>query len=158
MTFRVIVATWLMVPLPWYQHRLAAHGLAIDPHAPGPDVPPSVRVANQILATGRPLFVDAFQGNILKTFATYPYGMVFRVVPPGTPPPSLDDIIAINRDLYSNLHLDYRKPGPDDGYPREIAARYASVWAMLARELAAAGRRDDARDALALAEQLGPAR
>lgn len=152
----VIVVTWKMVPMAWYRARLAARGLVIDPKAADRDGPPSVKVAEQIFAAGRPLVVDQFEGNILKEYASYPHAMLLRVLPRGAKQLTLDEIVALNHELYGAFDLDYPHPGPDDGYPAGIHQRYASTWAILAKALSDAGRKSEARDALELARTLAP--
>jgi len=151
----VVLVSWAQTPLRWYRERLAARGVAIDPYAPGSD-PASVRVADQILASGRPLFVEFALGNVLRAFTTYPSGTVFRVLPRGAPQLPLDDIIALNKRLYAKFDLDEPNPGPDDGYPTGVYHRYAKTWAIIARALADSGRRDEAKAAAELAHQLAP--
>lgn len=146
-----------MTTLPWYREWHAQRGLSIDPYAPGDEVL-SVRVARQILATGRPLFVEISLGRILQTFESYPYGVVFRVLPPGTHPPGLDDILAINRDLFARFDLGYAKPDERAVYAAEVHHRYARTWNILARALADAGRHEEARAASELMRDLMPVR
>jgi hypothetical protein len=145
-----------MMPLAWYRARLARRGLAVDPYAESMAAPPSVRVAEQIHAAGRPLFVDLFASNIVKEYATYPHGVLLRVLPPGTPQLSLDEIIALNHDVYSRFELDYPRPGLHDGYPTGIHTRYASTWGILAKALSDAGQKREAQDAMEIAKSLAP--
>jgi len=151
----VDVIAWTMTTLPWYRAQLAGRGLPIDPYAEGPEVP-SVRVARQVFATGRPLFVEFSLGNILKELRSYPYGLVFRVLPPDAPMPGLDDIVAVNRQVFAAFDLAYPRPTPDAAYAVEMHLRYARTWDILVRALAAAGRIDEAREARTVIEQLTP--
>lgn len=151
----VVEISWDLVKLPWYRARLAARGVAIDPYAPG-DAQPSVIVARQILASGRPLFVDIRLGHILSAFTTYPHGTVFRVLPPGAKQLPLDAIVELNQRLYAGFDLDDPQPDLDDGYPAGVHGRYAQTWAILSRALRDAGRKDDAKAAADLARELGP--
>lgn len=153
----VDVIAWTMTTLPWYREWYARRGLSIDPYAPGDEVP-SVRVARQILATGRPLFVEISLGRILQTFESYPYGVVFRVLPPGTHPPGLDDILATNRELFERFDLGYAKPDERVEYAAEVHHRYARTWNILARALAQAGRHEEARAASELMRDVMPVR
>ncbi len=151
----VDVIAWTMTTLPWYRASFAVRGLFIDPYAPGEGAP-SLRVARQIFASGRPLFVEISLGNILQTFPSYPYGLVFRVLPPGTAKPTLDELVALNHRLFSAFDLAYPKPDTDAAYALEMHVRYARTWDILAKALAEAGRDDDARAARDIARQLGP--
>jgi hypothetical protein len=150
----VTIVLWHYVSLHWYRDKLARHGLVIDTAR---DAMPSVRNAEQILASGRPLFVDLSLGNILTKLPSYPYGTLFRVLPRGQAIPSVDDIAAINRDWFAALDLDYPRPGRDDEYPSLIHEGYAATWKIIADGFAAAGRLDGATTAAALQRELGPA-
>src|SRR5262249_25439335 len=125
----VVVALWNFVGVWWYRERLARRGIAINTHAEGT---PSVRVAEAILASGRPLFVDLSLGNVLKELPSYPVGTLFRVLPRGQPRPPIDEVAEINRRWFASLELDYPLPGPDDEYPTQIHASYASTWRIIA--------------------------
>jgi hypothetical protein len=149
----VVVVLWHFVALRFYRDRLARRGVVIDTRK---DALPSVRNAEQILASGRPLFVDLSLGNILVTLPSYPHGTLFRVLPRGQSRPPLDEIAAINRDWFAALDLDYPRPGPDDEYASEIHRGYAETWRIIAQGFAAAGRRDDAASAAELMRQLAP--
>lgn len=149
----VIIAIWHLVGDRGYRERLARRGIAIDTTASGT---PSVRIAEQILATGRPLFVDRSLGNVLRTLPSYPHGTLFRVLPRGQMRPSLDEVAAINRDWFAALDLDYPRPGPDDEYPTEIHRAYAATWQIIADGFASLGRPGDASGAAAVARQIGP--
>jgi hypothetical protein len=152
----VTLITWRMMTLPWYRARLAARGLPLDPHDESRSGPPSVRVAEQVLATGRPLFVDLLAGNIVKGYTTYPHGVVLRVLPHGAAQLSLDEIIALNHEAFSQFDLDYPRPGPDDGFPTGMHRRYASTWGILAKALSDAGRKREAHEALEIAKSVAP--
>ncbi|MBL9019498.1 MAG: DUF2723 domain-containing protein [Myxococcales bacterium] len=151
----VVQVAWGLVTLPWYRERLARRGVVIDPAAPGAGVA-SVRVARQVMASGRPLFVDVQLDNVRQALRTYPHGTVFRVVPEGERSPTLDEVVALNQRLYAGFDLDYPRPGWDDGYPTGVHGRYAQTWAILSRALAAQGRADDAEAAAQIARQVGP--
>ena len=151
----VVLVAWRMVPLRWYRDRLAARGVTFDASAGG-DAPLSLTVAEAVLATGRPLFVDLALGNVLQSYTTYPHGIVFRVLPHGATQLSLDEIVALNKELYAAFDLDYPHPGPDDGHPVGIHDKYAATWAILAKALADTGRAREAHDAAELARELAP--
>jgi len=149
----VIVVLWPFVAVRWYRDRLARRGLVIDTTQ---GAAPSVRIAEQILASGRPLLVDRSLGNVLKALPSYPYGALFRVLPRGEPRPSIDDVAARNRDWFRALDLDYPPPAPDDEYPALIHEGYAATWQIIADAFAHDGRRDDAVQASEVARALGP--
>ncbi|HTR49888.1 MAG TPA: DUF2723 domain-containing protein [Kofleriaceae bacterium] len=148
----VTLVSWHMFARPWYRERAARRGVSADEvKAPYP-----VRIALHVLASGRPLLVGRLETEVLQAFPSYPYGTLMRVLPRSSAPPSLDEVVAINRDLYGKLELDYPRPGPDDEWPATIHVRYAYTWRLLARVLAKAGRRDDAARALELAREIEP--
>ena len=151
----VVLVAWRMVSLRWYRERLAARGVMFDPSAGG-DAPLSLTVAEAVFASGRPLFVDLTLGNVLTSYTTYPHGTVFRVLPHGSAQLSLDDIVALNKDLFAAFDLDYPLPGPDDGHPAGIHDKYAATWAILAKAFADAGRAREAHDAFEVSQQLAP--
>ena len=149
----VIAILWHHVDAPWYRDRLARRGLIVDTHAGGI---PSLVIADQILASGRPLFVDITLGNIIAQRPTYPYGIVFRVLPRDTQRPSIDEVLEINKKLFATFELDY--PTPSD--PVELGAAihhmYGETWRVIGEALARSGKQDDAAFAYALARQLEP--
>jgi hypothetical protein len=149
----VVHVFWRSVKIHWYRDRLARRGLAIDTSAKGT---PSVRVAEQILASGRPLLVDTALGNILREFPNYPYGTLFRVLPRGQARPPLDEVAAQNRAWFAALDLDYPVPGSDDEYPTMIHDEYAETWRIIAAGYAALGRPDAAAAASERMAELGP--
>src|SRR5262249_34171927 len=140
----VIIGLWHFVGVRFYRERLARRGLIIKT---ADDSPPSVQIADQILASGRPLLVDLSLGNVLKEFPSYPYGTLFRILPRGQPRPPIDEVAAINRDWFGALDLDYPRPGRDDEYPTSIHEGYAYTWRIIADAFAATGKRDEAAHA-----------
>jgi hypothetical protein len=149
----VIVALWRFVGVGFYRARLARRGVVIEKTK---DAMPSVRIAEQILASGRPLLVDISLGNVLTTLPSYPYGTLFRILPRGDTRPSVDEIAAINRDWFAALDLDYPRPGRDDEYPTVIHLGYAETWRIIAQGFRSQGQRDEARNAAALMRELAP--
>ncbi|HET9620509.1 MAG TPA: DUF2723 domain-containing protein [Kofleriaceae bacterium] len=144
---------WSSVAIQWYRERLARRGIVIDTAARGA---PSLRLAEQILASGRPLFVDLSLRNVLASFPSYPFGTLFRVLPRGQARPSLDELAAIHRAWFAALDLHYPHPGLDDEYPTVIHDDYAAAWQLLVDAYAAAGRADDAAAAAREMEQIAP--
>jgi len=134
----------------WYREAWARRGLAL-PVDPGP------ALTRALVATGRPVFVDRGLTRMLSTSASYPFGVLHRVLPPGTAAPSADEIAATNRDLFRAFDLDYPRPHRDDDFAAVAHRRYAAAWAAIAQRLEAAGDRDAARDAIEVARQLQPA-
>lgn len=138
-----------LLPTRWYRAAWASRGL---------EMPPSTRarLGDALLRTGRPVFVDPELTELLSGFASYPHGVVRRVLPHGAAPPAASEVAAINRDLYGAFDLDYARPGLDDEYAAIAHHRYASSWAAIARLLDAAGDRPAALDAFELTRTLQP--
>jgi len=134
----------------WYRATWSRRGLAMpaDPGTP---------LGDALLRTGRPLFVDRGLTAILAAFPSYPFGVLYRVLPRGAAPPSAHDIATVNRDLYQSFDLDYPRPGRDDDFAAVAHRRYTAAWAAIANLLDASGDHGAARDALDLARQLQPA-
>jgi len=149
----VTLVAWPQMALLWYRERVARRDVLAVPG----DQPASVRMAQYVLSTGAPLFVDKHQPDILAAFPSYPYGTLVRVLPRGTPAPPIEQVVAENREVFSHFVLDYPRPGEHDEWPTVIHERYARSWATLSEALAAAGHTSDAADALELARELGPA-
>jgi len=120
----------------WYRDRLAQRGVPMPAGKPS-----GGWVVEHALGAGKRVFVDLKQKDVLAALPTYPYGAVLAV---GTPPP-LDDLVALNRELFGAFLLDYVSPGPDDEYASVIHRHYAAMRELLARALEAAGRHDDAK-------------
>lgn len=151
----VTVIAMGQVGLPYYRARIERRtGIAIA--APSGDEKVSVTIATAALATGRPVFIDPYQGNIAQAYPTYPYGLVFRVLPKGASPPTVEQVFAMNQELYARYQLDYAFPGPDDQLPAQIHKNYARAWTMIAQGLEAARRLELRDQALGIAAQLAP--
>ena len=151
----VLLISMGQVGLPYYRARIARRsGIVIE--RPTGDEKVSVTIAEKALATGRPVFIDPYQANIAQAFATYPYGLVFRVLPKGAVPPTVEQVFEMNKQLYASYQLDYVFPGPGDQLPAQIHRNYARAWTMIAQALAAAGRTDLRDEARAIAAQLAP--
>ncbi len=116
----------------------------------------SVKVAEQALATGRPVFIDPFQANIAASLPTYPYGLLFRVLPRGTPRPSIMEVFAINKQLYAEYQFGYEFPGPDDQLAAEFHVFYARTWRIIGEGLAAEHRGEELAFAQAMIDELSP--
>lgn len=143
---------WAMVPLDWYRERMAAHGVTIGKGGG----PASIRVARAILASGRPLLVDRWEANILETFPSYPYGILIRVLPERTRPPSVDEVFDMNKAAFEKFVLRATPPGPHDEFATAYYVEYAATWNLIGRALEAKGEHEKAAFALALVEQLTP--
>ena len=148
----VMYIRWGTMDLDWYRARFARDGFAFEP-GPG-DLKREVAAA--VLATGRPLFVAATEGDSLEPLQLYPFGILFRVLPAGQRFPSVAEVFALNRKLFDAFSLAYPRPGPDDEYAAWAHQHYARVWQRIGDEAARAGRRDDAVTSYALMRELSP--
>ena len=95
---------------------------------------------------------------MLAHFASYPYGILIRIVPLGEHAPSLAEVVELNRKLFAAFDLDYPRPGHDDDWAAVMHRRYAFTWASIANALDAAGDHQGADAARDVARQLQPAR
>ena len=151
----VTVISTPQVGLAYYRERVRAKtGVDLSVLVTEKSAVPSVRIAELMLATGRPLFIDQFQANIAKRFPVYPYGAVFRVLPRGSALPSIGELFATNKALFEKFRFDYPTPGPGDDLAAQAHAQYAATWRALAEGLAA--HPDDRAYALAMVAALAP--
>jgi hypothetical protein len=142
----VLVITTPQLGRPAYRARLReATGFVVDPAAANP----LLALVDQILASRRPLFIDPLHASVARAYASYPFGIVFRVVPPGEVPPSVEQVLAINKQVFERYQLGYATPELGELHPY-----YARTWRLLAEALGAAGRREDQAFALTMAKAL----
>lgn len=145
---------WTALAAGWYRAKVAAAGVAV-PVGPGA----AVALARQLFAEGRPLFVDQTHEPVIelaRAFKLYPYGFLMRVVPDGTPAPSLDQVVRDNQALFARFDLDYPRPSIHQIHAAAMNQRYERTWRTLAQALADGGDRDGAAGAAAIADQLAP--
>jgi hypothetical protein len=143
---------WGTMNLDWYRAHFERDGLAVEP-APG-DL--RQQLASAVIAKGRPLFVVPQDAAALAPLQVYPFGILFRVLPPGERFPPVEEVFALNRKLFDGFALDYPRPGPDDEYATWAHLNYARVWQRIGDEAARAGRRDDAAISYELMRTLAP--
>ncbi len=152
----VVVVMWGLVPQQRYRDRIGRR-LGIDLVDAGDTSAASVAVAERILATKRPLFIDWYMSNIATSLPTYPYGLVLRVLSRGAVPPPIEDVVAINKELYGKFTFDYQLPAADDTvYASHLHERYARPWLVLAEALGRAGKNEERDEAFAVARALAP--
>ena len=135
----VIVVGEGLLGFAWYRDRLAARGLEMPPGKPS-----SGWVVEHAARSGRRVFVDLKQKEVLANLPTYPWGEMLAV---GEPPP-LDKLAEANHELYDGFRLDYVPPGADDEYATVVARHYAAMRQLLVEMLDAGGRHDDAQSFL----------
>lgn len=150
----VVVIAWDFTTKPWYVERLRGRGVSFPAGAN------AVAVIEDQLAQGRPVFVERTRDPVTIAVAavlpTYLHGTSLRVLPRGTPPMSLDAIIAENKRVFDGYAIGAARPGRDDEYATEIHRRYALTWELLELKLVRAGRPVAAAQAAAIARDLGP--
>lgn len=144
----VAVLCAAMLRLPWYRAQQTRRAVGV------PIVPGGLSAA--LLKSGRAVFVDPQLPGALAAYPHYVYGVVRRVLPAGAPPPSADEVAAINQRLFAAFDLDYAWPAPSDEYHALAHYRYAAAWSTIARGLEAAGDSTGAREAMATAARLTP--
>ncbi|MBA3462675.1 MAG: DUF2723 domain-containing protein [Deltaproteobacteria bacterium] len=150
----VTVVCWAIATRDWYRERIAADGVPLTATSGGPA---SIAQAAALLATGRPLLVEAVaQEPIVKKLPNYPVGVLRRVLPVGTPLPPLGWIVDRQRALFEVFDLDHPRPSVDDDFAAVAHKRYAASWRDLSRALAAAGDREGAAAAFDVGRQLMP--
>ncbi len=153
----VAVITWQLVGLPYIRERVRRQvGVTIKELPAGSTQKLSVVVAEQILATGRPLYIDSYQAAIGTSFTVWPYGLLYRVLPRGAPSPTISEVFAINKELYDRYEFDYEFPSVDDDVPAQYHALYAKTWKAIADGLLRANLTEEARYAQKMAYVLAP--
>ncbi len=114
-----------------YRVRVSAQlGVALPPPRRGSV--DSVALARAVMATGRPLFLaEVFSQAIVYALPTYPLGTLVRVLPDGTPPPPLRDVLADNEARFQGFRM---RPTTGTAAPWQAVARerYARNWVTLA--------------------------
>ncbi len=120
------------------------------------DVPVNTYVAELALATGRPVMIDAYQAQIATTFPTYPHGILYRVLPKGSPLPTLDELYAINKELFDRFELDFPHPSRHDEIATKFNELYTRTWHILSDAFHEAGRRTEWEHATRMALRFAP--
>jgi hypothetical protein len=149
----VAYVQWPLMKLAWARDRLAPHDIPIET---SDGTISSVRLVTALFARGRPVFVEPSKLAALGRFPNYPYGILVRLLPPGTPVPALDDVVAINQAVYAHFTFGYELPGLHDEWPTAIHLRYAATWQTIGRALEAAGEHAQAAWAFNAARAIGP--
>nr|HEX4317666.1 DUF2723 domain-containing protein [Kofleriaceae bacterium] len=145
----VVAITWSMTARPWYAARLAARGIAVDPQR-------QTQSIRAMMQHGHAVVVEDLFASVLERLPHYPFVGLVRVLPDGTPPPTVGEVAALNRDAFARFDLDHDRPGSNDGYATLVHARYARTWAEIAAAYAHAGDDASADAARAVADQLAP--
>jgi len=153
----VVVITWQLVGLSHIRDRIAKQlGIVIQEMPEGSPQKLSVVVAEQILASGRPLYIDGFQGNIAATLPVYPEGLLYRVLPRGSTLPSIDELFEINQAVFERYRFGYEFPHREDIVPAYYHTAYTNTWRAIALGLEREGKRERAEIARRMAQALAP--
>ena len=135
------------IGIDWYRERV---GLDVDGGMS------HVELARRVLASGRPLFVNRLEREIVASYPSYQFGTFARILPRGATLPSIGEVVAMNRALFETFDLDYPVPSKLDEFAMVAHWRYAGMWRRLGNGLASAGQTDAANECYALAAQLAP--
>jgi len=142
---------WQTINWDWYAARVAPfHYDTTKPY-------PRRQLIEQALALGRPVFLKVgADTQDLGGISYHPYGVIDRVLPPGQAMPSVDEVVALNRDLFAKFKLDYERPGRHDDWATWMHYNYEHVWKRLAASLQRARDPRGAAAAREVAAQLAP--
>ena len=150
----VAVVCFGLTNRPWYLAELRARDVPLFEDST------STAMAMAIFPTGRPVFLNS-QKQVMagaSQLASYPHGALVRVLPPGTRPPPVAEVLALNQRLFKQFDLDYPTPGSDDDHATVTHMRYSTTWIMLSLALKHEGKATEAQHALEVARQLYPPR
>lgn len=145
----------------WYAQRTSARmGFEVERGELRPGVTEpvldSTRLLEQLLDTGRPLFVTRwFADHLESTFASYPIGPVIRVMPgwEHVPPPAV--LYEWNTTLLTTMSIESTPP-PATTWPGARFVDYARPWMVLATAFERQGDSTRARLCRARAAALTP--
>jgi hypothetical protein len=144
-----------MMHYAWYRNRMAElTGLTL-PEPEGETVS-TVAIADAVLSAGRPLFVtNIFSSGIPKNFATYPAGLLYRVLPRGASPPHPLEVERLNVELFERYWLP-EYPAVAGSWAGLVAQDYVRPWEQLASAFAAISMGDRAEGCRHRADALRP--
>jgi hypothetical protein len=151
----VDIVCWIVTSRQWYRDRMAARGIDIRGEF-SIEITPAQ--ADSIMASGRPLFVDRSQKQTIAARPNYPYGAIIRILPANEKTPSLQEVVELNRRLFSEFDLAYERPTKHADWAAVMHSRYALTWVTLAAALERTGDKAGAEQAWELARQLQPVR
>ena len=144
-----------MMHYAWYRRRMAAlTGLKLP--EPEGDTVSTVAMADAVLTSGRPLFVtNIFSSGIPKNFASYPAGLLYRVLPRGAAPPHPLEVERLNAELFDRYWLP-EYPAVEGSWAGLVAQDYVRPWEQLASAFSAIGMADRAEGCRHRADALRP--
>lgn len=145
---------WLLLN-PWYRRRMSAI-LGVSLVEPVDRSLSTVALAEQLLATGRPVFIaNPVSSAIGMTFPTYPLGTLRRVLPKGSALPPPDVLEAMNHAALAKMTLEPTVPSIGT-WGGDLQRSYAEPWRALAKVWEEQGRLDRADACRQKAAQLEP--
>lgn len=151
----VYVDVWALFR-PWYHRRMSAI-LGVELVRPVGRSLSTVALADQILATGRPLFLaNDVSETLLATFPTYPIGTLRRVLPRGEPVPPLQIVEQWNHQALAQMTFEPTIPEAGT-WGGDLQRTYAAPWQALALAWQTAGQPARSEACRKRAMQLSPA-
>lgn len=104
----------------------------------------SAKLLEQLLATGRPVFLsDWFAKGLEESAPSYPVGPLIRVVPSWKEVPPPDRLLELNAQLYETLELESPPPFADSWAGARFKD-YARPWHVLAKAFERTGEEQTA--------------
>ncbi len=135
-----------MLRYDWYRER-AERRLGFDLPDPVHGSLNTAKLAAAVLYAGRPLcLTDLFTPRIVRTFPSYPYGTLIRVLPAGQPVPPPAEVEAQNRRLFESYDLRYPVPRDHHTWAWQVHTEYARPWLALAEMFRRLGDTAHARE------------
>ncbi|MEZ4368634.1 MAG: DUF2723 domain-containing protein [Kofleriaceae bacterium] len=157
----VTVVRWPFIASPWYAARIqpalgfdATRGTRGEHLSEARDV--TRLFIDRVHLRGRPLLVMAQMVRLLRPYARYPLGVMYRILPATAPKPSTADVVRENLAWFAGLDLDYPAPLEEGDWDTLVHRRYVEAWTELARSLGSLGDDAQAREAAAMAATLAP--
>ncbi len=124
---------------PWYAERTEKR-LGLELTGPENGNLDTVQLGRELLAAARPLFTtSSFSATFDQSFVLLPHGIVDRVLPKGTPVPTLAVLEQRNAELFSSYLLESPPPQETTHWGTSLAASYARPWQRLALSYESAG-------------------
>jgi hypothetical protein len=126
----IYVDAYLMLDRWYFKQIERALGVTLTP--PANRSLSTTKLAAEILATGRPLFLaNPLTKAIPESFTTYPIGTLVRVLPPGNVTPNPIELETWNEEIFS--HFEMEAAPPELGtWGGDLQKSYVLPWTSLA--------------------------
>lgn len=110
----------------------------------------TLRLINSEMRRGVPVYLAVVYNHKVQTaFGGYPVGPLMRLLPPGQPPPPLDELVQLNKRLFRGFSQRQRLTrAEEDPTAALLLEPYARTWFALARGLLDMGQRTEAQRAV----------